>query len=57
VKWSLSARVGSKMAKQFAMNKTAQKVNYNAAQTPADPESDNTGGNGGNGGSDENLEG
>ena len=57
VKWSLSARVGSKMAKQFAMNKTAQKVNYNAAQTPADPESDNTGGNGGGGGSDENLEG
>lgn len=55
VKWSLAARVGSKLSKQFSINKTAQRVDYSDAQTPADPEagSDDNGGEGGNG----NLEG
>ena len=38
VKWSLGARIGSNIVKQFAMQKTAQKVAYNASSTPADPD-------------------
>ncbi|MCR5680136.1 MAG: hypothetical protein K6G08_08010 [Prevotella sp.] len=39
VKWSLGARIGSNLAKQFAQQKSAQKVAYSATSTPADPES------------------
>jgi hypothetical protein len=49
VKWSLGARIGSNLAKQFAQQKSAQKVAYSATSTPADPESGNSDG----GGSDE----
>lgn len=53
VKWSLGARIGTNLAKQFAMNKKAQKVAYSAAQTPADPqEEQNQGGNNQGGGGD-----
>ena len=38
ISWRVSASVGSKISKQFAMNKTAQKVAYNATQQTADPE-------------------
>lgn len=35
--WNVGAQVGRKFSKQFAMNKTAQKVDWNASQTPANP--------------------
>ena len=44
LQWSLGASVGIKFSKQFAMNKQAQKVAYNANQTTADPEPSNPGG-------------
>jgi len=53
VKWSLGARIGTNLAKQFSMNKKAQKVAYSAAQTPADPqEEQNQGGDDNGGGND-----
>jgi hypothetical protein len=54
--WSLGATVGVKFSKQFALNKTAQRVEYNPAQTTAEPE-ENTGGNngGGNHGNNEEI--
>ena len=39
--WTLGATVGTKYSKQFALNKQAQKVKYNAADIVAD---DTTGG-------------
>ena len=41
ITWSLGARVGSKISKQFALQKRAERVNYYAGQQTADPE-DNT---------------
>ena len=62
--WRIGATIGQKFSRQFALQKQAQKVDYNAAQTPADPEPDNNNGgntgNNGNGGSeqgDDDLEG
>ena len=46
LQWSLGASVGIKFSKQFALNKTAQKVPFNPNQTTAEP-SENQGGNGG----------
>jgi hypothetical protein len=45
--------VGIKFSKQFALQKTARRVDYSAAQTPADPDTnaDNPGEGDGNGGS------
>lgn len=53
IQWSLGATVGIKFSKQFALQKTARRVDYNAAQTPADPDTDtdNPGEGDGNGGS------
>jgi hypothetical protein len=48
--WSLGATVGVKFSKQFALNKTAQRVECNPAQTTAEPEENTGGNNGGNGG-------
>ena len=61
IKWALGASVGRKFSSQFALNKQAQKVEYNAAQEAAEPEGGNNnnqggGGNNGGGGDDE-LEG
>ena len=47
LQWSLGASVGIKFSKQFAMNKTAQKVAYNPNQTTAEPEPQTPGGGGG----------
>lgn len=44
--WRIGATVGSKISKQFAMNKTAQKVAYNATQQTAEPEGGNEQGGG-----------
>lgn len=44
LQWTLGASVGIKFSKQFAMNKQAQKVPFNANQTPADPEPTTPGG-------------
>jgi len=49
--WGVKATIGQKFSKQFAMNKTAQKVAYSASSTPADPESGNTDGDNTGGGS------
>jgi hypothetical protein len=57
VKWSLAARVGSKLSKQFSINKTAQRVDYSAAQTPADPEAGNDNGGSGDDNGSGDLEG
>ena len=46
LQWSLGATVGVKFSKQFALNKTAQRVPFNANQTTADPEPANPGGGG-----------
>lgn len=48
VTWSLGASVGIKFSKQFAMNKTAERVEFNASQQTAVPAENNQGGNGGN---------
>ena len=48
LQWSLGATVGVKFSKQFALNKTAQRVPFNANQTTADPEPANPGGGGSN---------
>jgi hypothetical protein len=55
IQWSLGATVGIKFSKQFALQKTARRVDYNAAQTPADPDTntDNPGEGDGNGGSEQ----
>ena len=52
LQWTLGASVGIKFSKQFAMNKKAQRVEFNADQQTAEPEENgNQGGNqGGNGG-------
>ena len=42
--WTLGCTVGIKYSKQFALNKTAQKVAYNAGQQPAEPTPDTPGG-------------
>lgn len=47
--WSLGASVGIKFSKQFAMNKQAQKVQYNPSQQTAEPEENQGGGNNGGG--------
>ena len=52
IQWSLGATVGIKFSKQFALQKTARRVDYNASQTPADPDT-NTGEGGNTGGSDD----
>lgn len=54
--WTLGATVGVKYSKMFAMNKTAQKVEYNPSQTVAEPTEDaggNGGGNNGGGGGED----
>ena len=38
--WNLGATIGTKFSKKFAIDKTAQKVAYNPAQTAAEPASD-----------------
>ena len=48
LQWSLGATVGVKFSKQFALNKTAQRVPFNANQTTADPEPATPGGGGNN---------
>ena len=35
--WTLGATIGIKFSRQFALNKQAQKVDYNPAQTTAEP--------------------
>lgn len=45
ISWSVQAQVGRKFSKQFSLNKTAQKVDYNPSQQPAEPQEENTGGN------------
>lgn len=42
LQWTLGATVGIKYSRQFALNKEALKVDYNPAQTPAEPD-DTTG--------------
>jgi hypothetical protein len=56
IQWGLGATVGIKFSKQFALQKTARRVDYNAAQTPADPDTDpdNTGTGGNTGGGSDN---
>ena len=54
LQWSLGASVGIKFSKQFALNKTAQKVAYNPNQTTAEP-SENGGGNPGGGSNNEEI--
>lgn len=53
ISWTVGASIGRKFAKQFALNKTAQKVDYNPSQQPAEPQEsgENTGDNSGNSGS------
>lgn len=41
--WTLGATVGQKYSKQFALNKQAQKVKYNAADIVADDDTTGTG--------------
>ena len=57
--WTLGATIGIKFSKKFAIDKQAEKVAYNAAQTPAAPADDNQQGGGtqGGGSDDDNLEG
>ena len=47
IKWGLGATVGRKFSQQFALNKQAQRVDYNASQEAAEPSDDNTGTGGG----------
>ena len=54
LQWSLGASVGIKFSKQFAMNKTAQKVPFNPNPTTAEP-SENGGGNPGGGSNNEEI--
>ena len=57
IKWQLSASVGRKFSQQFALNKQAQRVDYNPNQETADPEPETpSGGNGGGGGNPGELE-
>ena len=49
LQWRIGASVGRKFSKRFALNKTAQKVDYNPAQTVAEPEEAEEPGNGGGG--------
>lgn len=44
LQWTLGATVGVKFSKQFALNKTAQRVPFKADQTTAEPEPSNPGG-------------
>ena len=50
IKWQLSASVGRKFSQQFALNKQAQRVDYNPNQETADPEPETPSGGGDNGG-------
>ena len=49
IQWALGASIGRKFSKQFALNKQAQRVDYDESQQPAVPDTtdtgDNTGGN------------
>jgi hypothetical protein len=40
ITWALAASVGRNISKQFALQKQAERVDYNASQTPADPTAD-----------------
>lgn len=54
--WAVKASVGQKFSKQFAMNKTAQKVDYSPSQQTAEPDdsgSDDQQGGGGDNGDNE----
>ena len=44
LQWTLGATIGVKFSKQFALNKTAQKVPFNESQTTAEPEENQGGG-------------
>lgn len=48
IKWTLGASVGRKFANQFAINKQAQRVEFNASQEPAAPSDQSNTGTGGN---------
>lgn len=50
IKWTLGASVGRKFANQFAINKQAQRVDFNASQEPAEPSDNNQGNQGNTGG-------
>jgi hypothetical protein len=52
--WTLGATIGIKFSKKFAIDKQAEKVAYNAAQTPAAPADDNQQGGGTQGGGSDN---
>lgn len=45
ISWSVQAQVGRKFSKQFSLNKTAQKVDYNPSQQTAEPQEEGTSGN------------
>lgn len=47
IQWSLGATIGRKFSKLFALNKQAQRVDYDASQEPAVPGDTNTPGTGG----------
>ena len=59
IQWSIVAQVGTKYSKQFALQKTAQRVNPGQAEqtTEAPEQGDNGGTNTGEGGEDDGLEG
>ena len=65
IQWSLGATIGRKFSKQFALNKQAQRVDYDASQEPAVPGEENGGNTGGsdnqgggnNGGGNDEIEG
>ena len=46
IQWALGASIGRKFSKQFALNKQAQRVDYDESQQPAVPDSTDTGDNG-----------
>ena len=45
ITWSVGAQVGRKFSKQFALNKTAQRVDYSPSQQTAEPSEGNESGN------------
>lgn len=49
ITWALAASVGRNISKQFALQKQAERVDYNASQTPADPTADTGGSDSGSG--------
>lgn len=54
LRWTLGATVGIRYSRQFDLNKTVQKVDYNPSQTTAEPVEDTTPAGGGNSGDDPN---